>query len=500
MDAVSASFVDTERAQRPSHTMPAQRAGTPRRVKWPAPPPLVKRAVGRREAVRLASLDLVVVVACLGGAYASDGLGNATVGMLQFLLLVVPVWMSAMVLGRAYDVRRLGASSDEFWAIARASITTGLTVSAAAYLLDLLLPRDALLIGMALVTGTVAAERYLVRRWLRRKRARGELCHRAVLVGSAQEVMVLGDALNDAPHLGYSVVGCTLTGPATTHSAPLPAPAFGSPHKLAVTCAWLGADTVFLAGDAVEIRRLTWDLEGAGVQLIVIPRLDGVSTARLRLRAVAGLPMLHVEEPRGFRCRQWPKRVFDVAVSLVALVLLLPLMSIVAAAIKVHDGGPVLFWQDRVGLGGGTFRMWKFRSMSIDAATLDAEIRKQHHYASGLFKLVEDPRVTRIGRVLRRFSIDELPQLFNVLGGSMSLVGPRPFVQVEVDTFADEADRRLHVRPGMTGLWQVSGRSRLSAAEAVQLDLYYRDNWSMVTDLHIMAKTVKAVVGSDGAY
>ena len=168
-------------------------------------------------------------------------------------------------------------------------------------------------------------------------------------------------------------------------------------------------------------------------------------------------------------------------------------------AVKLDDGGPVLFRQPRVGLNGKRFGCWKFRSMVTDAEQIDAALRSEYDHEV-LFKLEDDPRVTAIGRFLRRYSLDELPQLFNVLGGSMSLVGPRPHLPLEVDAYAEMARRRLHVRPGMTGLWQVSGRSNLSWQESVRLDLYYRDNWSMFTDVVIIGKTIKAVLAKDGAY
>jgi lipopolysaccharide/colanic/teichoic acid biosynthesis glycosyltransferase len=175
-------------------------------------------------------------------------------------------------------------------------------------------------------------------------------------------------------------------------------------------------------------------------------------------------------------------------------------LLVVAALVKLHDGGPVLFRQPRIGREGETFQMLKFRSMVVDAEARLAALRDQNEFDSVLFKMKEDPRITPLGRVLRRYSIDELPQLVNVLRGEMSLVGPRPPLSSEVDRYADDVHRRLLVRPGLTGLWQVSGRSGLSWDESVRLDLYYVDNWSMTSDLVIIAKTVRAVVGSSGAY
>jgi exopolysaccharide biosynthesis polyprenyl glycosylphosphotransferase len=218
------------------------------------------------------------------------------------------------------------------------------------------------------------------------------------------------------------------------------------------------------------------------------------------MRPVAGLPLLHVEQPQAGKAGGLSKRSFDVVMSMIALVLLAPLFVAVALVVKLQDGGPVFFRQARVGRDGKVFRMLKFRSMVLDAEERLAEVRALNDFEGVLFKIKEDPRMTRAGRWMRRYSVDELPQLLNVLRGEMSLVGPRPPLSSEVDRYADDAHRRLLVRPGLTGLWQVSGRSSLSWDESVRLDLYYVDNWSMTADLVIIAKTVRAVLSKNGAY
>ena len=218
------------------------------------------------------------------------------------------------------------------------------------------------------------------------------------------------------------------------------------------------------------------------------------------MRPVAGLPLLHVEEPQADEAGGVAKRAFDVLLTLGALVVLSPLILAVALAVKVTDGGPVFFSQLRVGRNGSQFRMLKFRSMAPDAEERLADYAHLNEAQGVLFKVRQDPRVTRVGAFLRRYSLDELPQLLNVLKGEMSLVGPRPPLPAEVSRYENHTRRRLLVRPGMTGLWQVSGRSELSWNDSVRLDLYYVDNWSMVTDLGIMAKTVRAVLAGRGAY
>jgi exopolysaccharide biosynthesis polyprenyl glycosylphosphotransferase len=218
------------------------------------------------------------------------------------------------------------------------------------------------------------------------------------------------------------------------------------------------------------------------------------------MRPVAGLPLLHVEQPQAGEAGGLAKRLFDLVGAVAALTLLSPVMLVVAIAIWSEDHGPVFFKQPRIGRDGHTFDCFKFRSMFVNADRMEQRLREQMGHTGALWKMEQDPRITRVGRFIRRYSIDELPQLFNVVLGEMSLVGPRPQQAWEVETYTEWEGRRLRVRPGMTGLWQVSGRSQLSFDEAIRLDLYYVDNWSLMSDLIIMAKTVRAVLGSAGAY
>ena len=243
-----------------------------------------------------------------------------------------------------------------------------------------------------------------------------------------------------------------------------------------------------------------WQLERSDISLIVVPSLAEVAGPRIHLRPVAGLPLMHIEPPQADAAGRWSKRLFDLVGASLLLCFFAPVMLVIASVIKLDDGGPVLFRQARVGRNGTMFDCFKFRSMCVDAEQRLAALQHLNETDGVLFKLRADPRITRLGRFLRRFSLDELPQLINVVEGSMSLVGPRPPLQSEVDVYGLDVHRRLLVRPGMTGLWQVSGRSELSWRESVRLDLYYVDNWSMMGDLIILAKTLRAVVASRGAY
>ncbi|HET9759420.1 MAG TPA: sugar transferase, partial [Nocardioidaceae bacterium] len=281
-------------------------------------------------------------------------------------------------------------------------------------------------------------------------------------------------------------------------------PVIGKPDQLLHAVEIAEADVIFMAGGALDsstqLRRIAWQLEERDVQVVVAPSITDVSAERVRVRPVGGLPLMHIAKPRAVHASRAGKRCFDIVGAVVLLGLLAPVFVFSAIWIKLNDGGPVLFTQERAGRGGSTFRCLKLRSMVVDAEQLLAELHALTGHRDGLFKMPDDPRITRPGRWLRRFSIDELPQLVNVLRGEMSLVGPRPPLSSEVDRYADDVHRRLLVRPGLTGLWQVSGRSGLSWDESVRLDLYYVDNWSMTSDLVIIAKTVRAVVGSSGAY
>jgi exopolysaccharide biosynthesis polyprenyl glycosylphosphotransferase len=248
------------------------------------------------------------------------------------------------------------------------------------------------------------------------------------------------------------------------------------------------------------LRRLSWELEGTGLELLVAPGLVEIAGPRLHIRPFEGLPLLAVEQPRFRGGRRLVKGAVDRAAAALALLLLAPVLVGIALAVRLTSAGPVLYRQERIGLNGRSFTMLKFRSMVVDADARLAALREQNISDGLLFKMREDPRVTPVGRWLRRLSLDELPQLLNVLNGSMSLVGPRPPLPVEVARYDSSVSRRLLVKPGLTGLWQISGRSDLPWEEAVRLDLRYVENWSLALDALILWKTGRAVLSSSGAY
>ncbi|MGH3580586.1 MAG: sugar transferase, partial [Mycobacterium sp.] len=308
---------------------------------------------------------------------------------------------------------------------------------------------------------------------------------------------------------GYSVVGVCLTGPHPGKTIDIPGvgtlPVLGDEHSVEAALAVTGADTVALTttdhlGPA-GVRELSWDMDRLGVDLVVSPGMVDIAGPRLTMRPVAGLPLIHLERPQYSGTKKLQKRVFDVFVSLSVLLAASPLMILSAIAIKLTSRGPIFYCSERIGIDGVPFRMIKFRTMVVDADKQVSRLSALNDFSGGvLFKIREDPRVTPVGRILRRYSIDELPQFFNVLKREMSVVGPRPPLRCEVDAYTDQVRRRLLVLPGITGLWQVSGRADLSWDDSVRLDLSYVENWSISSDVLIAFKTVRTVLGGAGAY
>ncbi len=375
----------------------------------------------------------------------------------------------------------------------------------ACYLAKYELSRGFFLLVFVIAIPSLVLGRLFLRRAVHRARINGALRYRVVIAGSPDHIDEIAGVLRRESWLGYEVVGA-LT-PDTEQEGggetPRGIPIVGNTDEITWSVLASHADVVFFAGGAVgsasELRRIAWALEKQDVQVIVAPSVTEVSGGRVRFRPVGGLPLIHVDPTRATEAARWGKRLFDVVGTLGLIVLFSPIFLIALVRVKLHDGGPVLFRQQRVGKDGELFSCLKFRSMVVDAEAKLAELHAETGYESGLFKLKDDPRITAPGAWLRKYSFDELPQLINVLRGDMSLVGPRPPLPLEVAGYERDANRRLDVRPGLTGLWQVSGRSDLSWEETIRLDLYYVDNWSMLQDLNILVKTLKIVMRPEGA-
>jgi exopolysaccharide biosynthesis polyprenyl glycosylphosphotransferase len=470
-----------------------------------------QRLVSQRAQRALLGLadGVVIAVASAIAVFARDIVpldGPAGDGFSLAVLLAMPAialaWITLLGSFGAYRLRYQRAGDMEYRRVVLASFTMAGLVGIGSYLLKAEFPRG--LYALLFTGGTVGlvVARFLRRKFMNAVHRRGLLLTPIVVAGGSGHVDAIAKVLRRESWLGYSVVGA-VTGDRVTKT-PGGLRVLGT---MADTVSLIEehdiATVIFAEGSfaaPAEFRRMAWELEEKDVHVIVVPGLTEVSAQRLEVRPVAGLPLVDVDRPQAMDAARWVKRSFDVACSGFLLLLAAPVMAAVAIAIKLEDGGPVLFRQPRVGLKGEVFDCLKFRSMVTDAEARLAALVAQNEGAGPLFKMTHDPRITRIGRFIRRFSIDELPQLWNALRGDMSLVGPRPALPREVAEYDADARRRLDVRPGLTGLWQVSGRSNLSWEDTVRLDLYYVDNWSMVQDLMILAKTAKAVVGSSGAY
>ncbi|MDP9326617.1 MAG: sugar transferase [Actinomycetota bacterium] len=332
-----------------------------------------------------------------------------------------------------------------------------------------------------------------------RSRMKGRYLFPTLIVGTNVEAMHLETAMQH-PRFGYRSIGLV----ATDESAPARgASVMGGIGDLRDLIRETGAECVFVAASALssaEIAHVAKAVRREGVEVRVTATLPEMLASRLTVQPIGGMMALSLKPVSLSGTQAAVKRAFDLSASSLGLLLLSPGLLLIAAAVKLTSSGPVFYRQGRVGQRGAPFTMLKFRTMRDGADANVAELRRTHGIDGLMFKLQDDPRVTRLGRMLRRFSLDELPQLINVLRGEMSLVGPRPPLPEEVAEYEDWQFDRLEVPPGVTGLWQVSGRSELSFDECVRLDLFYIENWSLAYDLYIVAKTLPALVSRRGAY
>jgi exopolysaccharide biosynthesis polyprenyl glycosylphosphotransferase len=421
-----------------------------------------------------------------------------------WLGLAVPLfWLAGLALAGAYDSRFIGVGTDEFRRILNTGVGLTAAVAVVAYATKTDVARGYVVVALPCVTVFGLATRYALRKRLHRFRSQGDCMRRAVAVGHADVIAELASVLKRETHHGLSVVAACVLGPEAPNTID-GIPAVGGLPAIVDVVQRFGADTVAVLAcpemSSARLRDLAWALEKSGTDLCVAPALLDVAGPRTTIRPTAGLPLLHVDHPEFNGVRQLIKSAFDRAVAALALLLLLPLLLALAAAVRLHDGGPALFRQTRVGKDEKRFTLYKFRTMVIDAEQRRTEVAALDDGAGLLFKVRHDPRVTQVGRWLRRHSLDELPQLINVLIGDMSLVGPRPALPDETSSYGYHVRRRLAVKPGITGLWQVSGRSDLPWDEAVRLDVRYVENWSLVLDLQILWKTWAAVRHGRGAY
>ncbi|TDO69687.1 Undecaprenyl-phosphate galactose phosphotransferase WbaP/exopolysaccharide biosynthesis polyprenyl glycosylphosphotransferase [Kribbella sp. VKM Ac-2571] len=423
---------------------------------------------------------------------------------------VLPLaWVAAVALSKGYDSRFYGAGPDEFRSLLRAGVGLTAAVAMTSYVTKAEIARGFVVLAIPVMVVAALLLRYALRKDLHRHRVRGRCMHRVLVVGRSGPAATLCEHLESRPTDGFRVVAtCRPRGDSTGDSTgdrdgPMQPEELAEPDILAAADRH-AVEVVAIATDpelaGQLLRRLSWALEQRGIELIVSPGIIEVAGPRISVRPVAGLSLLHLERPSVSGGPHLMKAVFDRVVALGIVAVLSPLLIGLALAVKLSSSGPVLFRQQRVGRAGAEFTMLKFRSMYVDAEQRLSDLYALSDGNGVIFKMRNDPRMTPLGRWIRRFSLDELPQLFNVLRGDMSLVGPRPPLAEEVALYAADDSRRMLVKPGMTGLWQVSGRSDLSWDESVRLDLRYVDNWSMTLDLLILWKTVRAVIYGAGAY
>jgi len=418
-----------------------------------------------------------------------------------FSAALIFVWMLTLGLADTRDHRVIGAGSAEYARTARSSVTLFGVIAIFAFLTQIEVARGFLLLSLPLGILVLLFERWLWRQWLIAQRRSGAYSARVLLVGSRRSVVDIAHELLRTPSAGYHVVGACVPGGATADIIEdTDIPIMGSLSALSAALEESKADTVVVTSTdelpADKVKQISWGLEAGRQHLVLAPGIADIAGPRISSRPVAGLPLLHVETPRFSGGQRVAKRIMDVTAASLGVALISPLLAFLAVSIRLSSPGPVLFRQKRVGHGGREFTMLKFRSMVTDAEDRLAALMEQDRDAGNavLFKMKNDPRVTPIGRIMRRLSLDELPQLFNVIGGSMSLVGPRPPLPREVELYADHVHRRFLVKPGITGLWQVSGRSSLSWEESVRLDLSYVENWTLVGDFVILVKTARAAL------
>lgn len=465
---------------------------------------------------RLRVVDAFVVMWAVTGAYVLRFGIEPTLeasrhefmyGCLSLVLALA--WWLMLGAWNSRQSRILGSGPDEYKRVTAASLWLFGLIAIVSYVLRIDTARGYVGIALPIGLAGLLLARWLLRQHLSIDRLKGSSMHRLMLVGGPSAVAHLDSSLKRARHAGYEPIAAYTPG---SHPGPDVEPDSGlpvlgyKPDTLSILEAIdkCRADAVAVSAGVQlhpqTLRHLGWELASRNVGLIMAPALTDIAGPRIHTQQVAGLPLIHVTTPTLEGGQRVAKRLFDIVVSGLLIALTFPLLAVIGILVKCDSKGPVLFRQERVGIEGTPFSMLKFRSMVVDAEHRLTELADRNEGSGVLFKIKNDPRVTRVGGFLRKYSLDELPQLFNILAGSMSLVGPRPPLPREVEAYEHDVRRRLLVKPGLTGLWQVSGRSNLSWQDSVRLDLYYVENWSLAGDLVIILRTIRAVFHSTGAY
>ena len=465
----------------------------------------------RYRARLILSDTLAVVVTVIGAHLAARALTGATpiAGAMGLILpgaLAAAVWLAALALFRTRDEHVFGIGADEYKRLMSASTIAVGVIAVAVSTLDITTPRPYLLVAWSLGVSLLLVERWSWRRWLNHERCEGRDVPSAIVVGDADAVTEIITRVQREPVV-YSVIGAAMDAAEArqfVRSVGSSFPVVSSPADVVTAATRTGAEAIIVAGgasgDPAFVKHLSWELEGTSIELVLATRLTEVAGPRIHFQVIDDLPLMHVDIPRFEGGKHLAKRALDIIGSALGLLVLSPLFLAIIAAVHLDSPGGAVFAQERVGRGGRSFVLLKFRSMTVDAEQKRDTLLDRDEGNGVQFKLHDDPRVTRVGRFLRRYSLDELPQLVNVLIGDMSLVGPRPPLPSEVECYEAHVHRRLYLKPGLTGPWQVSGRSDLDWEESVRLDLHYIENWSLIGDLMLLWRTLRVVLHPVGAY
>ncbi|WP_300765642.1 sugar transferase [uncultured Bifidobacterium sp.] len=443
--------------------------------------------------------------------------------VLAMAALVTGVWILCLAGARIYTRHMMGQGYEVYSRVIAAGFYTIIALCTIIYLFKLFVPRQIVLAVPLLSVLFTLIERWFMRRSLQRNRARGGYNYATVIVGSPEGIHQAVEQLDGNTALGYAPFAvCAVANGNSTSDRPNPQHLVHVPFTptndrertlrvlpldshLPQTAKDLGARTMVITDvmsrHSETMRTLSLAMESMGIELAFSAGVADIDGATLHLRDNASMPVFTATLPQYSTRTRIIKRVMDIIGSLLALIISSPVMAVVALLVRAEDGGPAIYKQQRIGLYGKTFTLYKFRSMHVNADKIDAQLAKEMGENHGiLFKPKDDPRITRIGRFIRKTSLDEFPQFLNVLIGNMSLVGPRPQQQYEVNEYASLYSTRLLVKPGITGLWQVSGRSDLSQEESERLDVSYVERWSINGDIAILLKTITAVIRGTGSY
>jgi exopolysaccharide biosynthesis polyprenyl glycosylphosphotransferase len=486
----------------------------------PEPPtPTLSRSRWERKVVRRIFLtDAAVVAFAVGVAHVlrydvmpvpPDILAEVRPGVWQVSVGIFIGWMVALSVFRTRDPKTFDNGSRQYQRVARSTFALFGWVAITALLVKWEISRGFLAISIAVGTTLLFMERRAWRAWVLRKRRQGDYLARVLVIGGVRSAKAMTLRFSEDTMSGFRVVGVWVPDRVAApderfHANDSAVPVLGTESDLGQALDIDAVDTVVVT-DTEHLghdgmRELAWALEDRNVNLLVAPNVVDVAGPRIHLQAHGNMPLIYLSGPSYSKARTLRRAIFDRSFAATVLLFSAPVLLTAILAIRLTSRGPIFYRSERIGTDGVRFQMLKLRTMVLNADQLQADL---HHHKDGsgpLFKLVDDPRVTRVGRFLRRYSIDELPQFVNVLRGDMSVVGPRPWVDTEVDPYSEFMRRRVLVKQGVTGLWQVSGRSDLTWEDSVRLDLDYVENWTMLRDMQIIVRTARAVLASRGAY